>query len=323
MSDLQPDSNLLQASISYNSFTVSHNRTSFKGLSGSTQYESSYNSYSFKKTKKTIEKKPKKDNNSDIEKIPTAINKSKLKRKINAFFRLNQSKKFTAFYSISFPLHFPDDSAMIVLNNVLTSLRKNSLKFNYIWVAERQKNGTVHFHILLNRFLNIRVTNFLFAKAIQNEIKVSGIKNMNFNRYKYNGCDVKYVRNQGSLNSYMTKYVTKNDDKFLIRGWSSDQITSSLFTAISYHVGEIKMDNHLFYYDESNEVLSFGDNFFTTYPLKHPPENRLMHHLEYANNEIAKGFDKLESEFDNLKTRIIEPIINIVEKTEKQLKLAM
>ena len=172
---------------------------------------------------KEKEKRPKK--------TEYVLNKKKVRENCSAFFGLRQSRKFLAFYSISFPRHFPDDYAFKVLNTVLTRLRKGNGLKSYLWVAERQKNGTIHFHLLTNNFIYVRVFNYYMAKAIENQINKYDI-DVNFDVNKYNGVDVRHVNNnRKALNIYLTKYVSKNLETFFRLPYHSSRDISELFTA--------------------------------------------------------------------------------------------
>ncbi len=115
-----------------------------------------------KKSTKLLEE----ENSNDVdcvvkkeEKKSYRLNKSKVKKKCHALSRLEKSKKFLAFYSISFPVGLPDENAYKIFNTWLTRCRRNSGLKTYLWVAERQKNGTVHFHLLTNDFMPIKQVN--------------------------------------------------------------------------------------------------------------------------------------------------------------------
>ena len=92
------------------------------------------------------------------------MDKSKVRSKIVSYANLERSKMFLAFYSISFPISLSDAHIRKIHNTVLTRLRKSNSKFSYIWIAERQKNGTLHFHMLTNTFFNIRIINYFSSK---------------------------------------------------------------------------------------------------------------------------------------------------------------
>jgi len=162
------------------------------------------------------------------------LNKKKVREKCSAFFGLKKSRKFLAFYSISFPLNFPDDMCMKVFNTFLTRLRKDFRLRSYLWVAERQKNGTLHFHLLTNCYMPIRRVNYYMAKAIETQIKKNKI-DVSFDVTKYNGVDVKRVNNnRKALNIYLTKYVSKNSILFYRLPYHSSRDISELFTAESF-----------------------------------------------------------------------------------------
>ncbi|WP_461827362.1 rolling circle replication-associated protein [Dysgonomonas sp.] len=90
---------------------------------------------------------------------------------------------------------------------------KHGLK-SYLWVAEHQKNETIHFHMLTNTFMHIKKVNHFMARAINTQVRKKENKgkiNVNFDIKKYNGVDVRHVNNnRKALNCYLTKYVSKN-----------------------------------------------------------------------------------------------------------------
>jgi hypothetical protein len=89
--------------------------------------------------------------------------------------RLEKSRKFLAFYSIRFPVGLPDEKAYKIFNTWFTRCRRDSGLKTYLWVAERQKNGTIHFHLLTNDFLPIKAVNGYMA-TVSCQIKRKGLK---------------------------------------------------------------------------------------------------------------------------------------------------
>jgi len=79
-----------------------------------------------------------------------------------ALMNLKCSRRFIAFYSVSFPEGTTDDQAFECWNLWLTRLRKTYNLLNYIWVTERQKNGTIHYHMLTNNYMPILQINCSF-----------------------------------------------------------------------------------------------------------------------------------------------------------------
>ena len=193
-----------------------------------------YNNHIFKKEKKSeiIESSPEdsplgKLENDEKIKASYGLKKNKIRNKILNFFSLNASKKFCAFYTVTFPLGIDDDLAYQLLNTWLTRCRRDAGLKSYLWVAERQKNNTLHFHLITNNYMQIGKVND-FMKASLQHAHGKGKLNCRQNIInKYNGIDVdnihypkkrkgkpeKLNRNQAQrkLSMYLTKYISKND----------------------------------------------------------------------------------------------------------------
>lgn len=172
------------------------------------------------------------------------VNKQKIRDKLSVFAELKQSKKFLAFYSVSFPMHMSDDHIQQVLNTCLTRLRQKQGLKSYLWRAERQQknpeNNTLHYHIITNNYMNVRIVNYMFARAIENVTGVQQIFKNHVNPktgkierlyVKYNGCDVRQVYNTKQLKAYITKYVTKDCEDWKILPWHCSRDISRLNTS--------------------------------------------------------------------------------------------
>lgn len=175
------------------------------------------------------------------------INKAKVQGKIYALFNLKVSRKFIAFYSVSFPVDMSDSVAFDIWNLWLTHLRKYYGLTNYLWVTERQKNKTIHFHMLTNQFLPIKNINRTMANIIDNKVKNGLCGWGNSSVSTYNGVDVDSIYNskrhrktgkelnptqvRNWLQKYITKYVSKNNESFEHLCWHCSRSVSQLFTS--------------------------------------------------------------------------------------------
>lgn len=214
-----------------------------------------------------------------------SVNKKIISRKIYAFFHSKLANKRFYFYTISFPLSTSDDAAYKLFNTVLTRLRRGyicseiagvmlseyalskserwlyavnqlakSSSFhqlrNYLWVAERQKNGTIHFHIITSDTLNVLVFNHFVAAYVFNSLKKhdANVNLSHLSQSSYNGVDVSKKRAGLScvsdVRKYLTKYVTKNTTKFSHFAWHCSRSVSALFTTLEFPVSSI-CDNSL------------------------------------------------------------------------------
>jgi len=91
--------------------------------------------------------------------------KAKVRAKITEFFAwCKRAKKQCTFLTLTFISDCADEKAIKILNKFLTSLRQEvGAGFQYIRVAERQKNGNIHFHLILDRPINIIRFNSLWV----------------------------------------------------------------------------------------------------------------------------------------------------------------
>lgn len=211
-----------------------------QGQIGSSSGSSKWNTYDgkiFEKSKSQPRLTPLKKKQPEREGF--RVNKTLVRNKAEVFMRTRRAKQFMAFYSVSFPLGYSDQDAIKSLNIWLTRIRKLSPKINYLWVAERQKNGTIHFHLLVDRFLNIRIVNYYMGKTIDGINKDQDNKYGSFNRSKYNGVDVKRVFNLKGLRNYITKYISKQFAVFSCRANGMSRYVSAIFTKVitSAHTG--------------------------------------------------------------------------------------
>lgn len=198
--------------------------------------------------------KPKKEEESEGgEKSPEPspreyrMKKTKVRDKCQMLFNTKAGQNFIAFYSVSFPLGISDDDAFKVWNYWLTFLRKEQRLKSYLWVTERQKNGTIHYHMLTCDYMPIRRTNDALRTILKNynakyKRGWQNIENYNgvdvFSVWAKNGKHVKrgfqrIGKNQGAarISQYITKYVSKNNDTFSHLCWHCSRCVSALATS--------------------------------------------------------------------------------------------
>jgi hypothetical protein len=175
------------------------------------------------------------------------LNKSKLRRKIQAFFNTRRTEKFCAFYSVTFPVGTSDGIAYRLFNTWLTRCRHIHGLQSYVWVSERQKNGTLHFHMLTSTRMPIRSINYMMSAAIDTQRRKNNVSCQTDIKQKYNGIDVDNLyyskrhrhdrhglskrKVQEKLQKYLTKYISKNNTKSSHLPWHCSRDISALFTA--------------------------------------------------------------------------------------------
>ena len=233
------------------------------------------------------------------------LRKNKIRNKILNFFSLNSSKKFCAFYSISFPINIPDKIAYQVLNIWLTRCRKSNGLKSYLWVAERQKNGTLHFHLITNNFMQIRQVNEYMRQSLLSQFSKGNLECNLKSIEKYNGIDVdnlyKSKRNknknerigkadsQRKLSYYLTKYISKNDVLSERLPWHCSRDISALFISINYNdISENEICSLI--YDNPDAVTTYNNEYFTIHYFKFVPDDFYFSDLTEVNNMIYETF---------------------------------
>lgn len=203
-----------------------------------------------------------------------SLNKSKIRKKISAFFSLSASREFCAFYTITFPMNTTDDIAYKLLNTWLTRCRQNLNLASYLWIAERQKNNTIHFHMITNTRMDIRTANDYMKEAIRTQANKGNISVNQSIIDRYNGIDVdnlyKSKRHSNKISSinkkaaqvklqkYLTKYISKNETFSTRLPWHCSRDISALFTSQLYDI------------DEYNKILEHIEN--------HPDMYKVIEH---------------------------------------------
>lgn len=178
--------------------------------------------------------------------------RGKIKDKATAFYRACPGNR--VFCTLTFIAPVDDRTGQSILNKFFTQARKEFKKLHYFWVAERQDNGNIHFHIILNKRLPVGRWNALWVLAqynaglvgkdfMGNDISKTTMLQAYYKDYEegfkkkrvqglLNPLDIKKVRSISGLNSYLTKYITKQkkNEPFNCAVWHCSRGVSRLFT---------------------------------------------------------------------------------------------
>ena len=147
---------------------------------------------------------------AEIEKKEPDPNKIKTQRKpskhwryrIRAALRLRRFSK-PVLLTISYPQGTTDQECHRLLNIWFTRMRKFKQHLLYIWVAERQKNGTLHFHVILSE---------AYPLAHLKQIMRESLKGIYTNWQNYNGMDIRNIKGKEKMAKYLVKYLNKSPE---------------------------------------------------------------------------------------------------------------
>lgn len=149
-----------------------------------------------------------------------------------------------------------------LLNRFLIELQRKSNLSNYLWCAEKQKNGNIHYHILSNSEIEYKIIRSIWNKILddnnyienyrQNQIHFhkDGFKirteflqnwsaEQQYNAYLNgvdnnwsdpNSTDIHSLRKIDNIANYVTKYMTKSIDEEIkenYKNWYDEGLTKS------------------------------------------------------------------------------------------------
>ena len=153
--------------------------------------------------------------------------KSKIKFASRIFQHLVLDKKSTkayaSFITLTYGLHYPEDHlSKKHLEAFIKRIKRKYPIFQFIWVAEKQKRGAIHFHLLTPQYIDKETINKAWNGIVQ-KWQRSQIEN---------GCKQQEVYpNVGKVfeaGKYMTKYMQKEGENIGGNMYGIDMVTRSL-----------------------------------------------------------------------------------------------
>jgi hypothetical protein len=87
----------------------------------------------------------------------------------------------------------------------------------YYWVAEKQKNNNIHFHVLIDRFVDWRWVRDTWNNRVEKLGYITRFEQKNGHRDP-NSTDIEVIKNISKTSDYVSKYTTKLDQQGGIQG---------------------------------------------------------------------------------------------------------
>lgn len=225
-----------------------------------------------------------------------SINKQVVRQRLLGYINTMKGEKELYFWTVSFPAGLSDDIGYQVFNIWLTSLRQYGFLKEYLWIAERQQNKTIHFHIAIPHKMPVYKANAMMQGTLKTFAKRGLIPFTIHQCKKYNGVDIAKNRNtkrvtnfankkgSKSLTVYLTKYITKNSGSFSHLAWHNSRGYSSLFTGVTFTVPEFINYGFNLLIDRRKKIVT---EYFTFIPWQDTgPPRLLMDHLYKLNSYL-------------------------------------
>jgi hypothetical protein len=217
------------------------------------------------------------------------IKKSLVRNRILSYINSQSGSKMLYFWTVTFPDKTPDAVALLLLNKWLTRLRQENKLRSYLWVNERQKNGTLHYHIAIPHRLDVKIANRYMRASVMTCIDQKLINYTREQAKNYNGVDISKDRatkrvinfakrkKQKSLINYITKYVTKNTEIYNQLAWHNSRDFSNLIIRVNLTYDEWRQTQLPNYIDTEKK---FENEHFTFLMWKGSPPGSFMDHIK-------------------------------------------
>jgi hypothetical protein len=159
--------------------------------------------------------------------IYNAVDKKVYNPKFNSsyVFKVN----FITLTLSSKQLHSSNEIKSSLLNQFLVEARKRWGLHNYVWKAEFQKNGNIHFHILSDVFIPHNELRQVWNRIQEKLGYVSAYKKTN-HKQNPNSTDIHSLRKIKNVPAYVLKYMIKDGGSSEYKGniWRCSQSLSHL-----------------------------------------------------------------------------------------------
>ena len=243
---------------------------------------------------------------SDRERFLTSAQKRDIRNKLIAFSYVAKRRELVLTFitlTLTSKQVYEDSSYNKLLNIWLTRMRKDYKNFEYLWVAEKQKNGNIHYHIVTNTYVSISKCNYYWCLILQNSGHKVNMPTKLSSKSSSNPVDVERIDMRGSdwikkISFYMTKYVTKNDTvlKCKLSGWSR------LFSHLRYKFDFNDLDilkpdlyahilEHNYYVDKNTKQKIYSSPFAVMNPKNEFEQLGIFY--EVYNVYAIRGLTKL------------------------------
>lgn len=228
------------------------------------------------------------------------INKKEVSHRIRNKVLSMKGEKLLFFWTVTFPVGTPDDNAFVLMNKWLTRLRKERMLKSYIWITERQQNGTIHFHLAIPHRMDVKRANKYMRASIMHSINTQEVNLSRKQAMRYNGVDIAKNRktrrvtnfakgkNSRTLSHYLTKYVTKNNEEFDHLAWHSSRDFSNLIIAVRFTEREINRSN-VWQFLNKDRKLEGEYYIFYSWNKEAPPD--LIRYLSQLNQGLNEKFN--------------------------------
>lgn len=131
-----------------------------------------------------------------------------------------QKLPYLTFVTLTLPSiqkHTDNEIKRQALGNFIKEIQRKCNVWNYFWRAEAQKNGNIHFHLIIDSFVNHTELRGYWNKQMDLMGYIEPFKKT-YGHNNPNSTDIHALRNIKNPGAYLIKYVTKSEGYRPING---------------------------------------------------------------------------------------------------------
>lgn len=191
------------------------------------------------------------------------------------------SKKKLTFVTLTLPAtqqHTDNEVKRNMLNVFITKCVRLGFFTHYFWRAESQLNGNIHFHLIVDKYLNIKALQSMWINVLSPFGYIDSFEMLHGHRTP--PCThVAVIPPNCSIVDYVTKYVGKNGEGRKIGGriWGMSDKLRDMLTASDVLDTEIEAKISKFVTDDQKNVYISDNCYVVTIPFA----DRLRYELEF------------------------------------------
>lgn len=126
-------------------------------------------------------------------------------------------------------IHSDQEIKRKMLNRFIVEMMRQVTFVNYLWKAETQENGNIHFHIIVDRYWQKEEIQLLWNK-IQVDNGYHPFASLDSKNLGLPSTRIEALKNKSDSISYLAKYIQKNEGRRAIEGriWGCSRYLSKL-----------------------------------------------------------------------------------------------
>jgi hypothetical protein len=162
-----------------------------------------------------------------------------------------------------------------ILKPFLRILREKYGVRNYVWKAESQKNGNIHFHMIIDKFIGKRDVQDSWNNC-QNNLGYITKFFEKYSHYNAPSTRIEVVKDSKGVSKYIEKYISKNEHYRRIEGavWKGSQSVMSL--QFFEFVGDSQVEQKIIQAENEGKIISFNKERYSVYVLKNAKINEVL-----------------------------------------------